>query len=124
MKVIVTSQGTDLESQVDPRFGRCANFIIVDTESLEFSAVPNAAGGAIGGAGIQAGQFIAEQGIEAVITGNVGPNASRVLSGAGIKIYVGASGTVRQAVEDFKAGKLNAASGPTVGGHWGMGGKF
>lgn len=122
MKIVVTSQGQDLEATVDPRFGRCAYFIIIDTESMQFTAVPNAASGAVGGAGIQAGQVIAEQGVKAVVTGNVGPNASRVLSGAGIKVYVGASGTVSQAVEAFKAGRLSSASGPTVSGHWGMGG--
>ena len=122
MKIVVTSQGSDLEATVDPRFGRCANFIVVDTESLQFTVLANAASGAVGGAGIQAGQMIAEQGVEAVVTGNVGPNASRVLSGAGIKVYVGASGTVREAIEAFKAGRLSAAAGPTVSGHWGMGG--
>ena len=122
MKIIVTATGPELESPVDPRFGRCPYFIVVDTDSMDFKAHANASQGAMGGAGIQAGQFVGSLGGEAVITGNVGPNASRVLASSNLKVYIGASGTVGEAVEAFKAGKLKEATSPSVGSHFGMGG--
>jgi len=121
MKICVTSTGADLDAQVDPRFGRCQYFIFADAESLDFKATQNPYATAGGGAGIQAGQLIAENDVEAVITGNCGPNAYRTLQAAGIQVVIGASGTVRQAIESFKKGSLGAASQPNVPGHFGMG---
>ena len=121
MKVVVTSQGKDLDAMVDPRFGRCQYLLFVDTDTMACEPVVNPARQAGGGAGIQAGQLVADRGAQAVITGNVGPNASRVLIGSGITVYTGAAGTVRGALERFKEGKLAKASGPTVREHFGMG---
>lgn len=84
MKVVVTSSGTDLEAQVQPNFGRCPIYIFVDTETLQFEAVENPAANAAGGAGIRAAQFVVERGAQAVVTGNVGPNASQVFESAGV----------------------------------------
>ena len=123
MKICVTSSGDNLDAQLDPRFGRCAYLLIVDSETLQFEAVPNAAAGVTGGAGIQAAQTIANKGAKALVTGNVGPNAFQALSAAGIDIITGASGTVREAVEKFKRGEFNKTGAPTVGGHFGMGGR-
>ena len=120
MKVVVTAQGQDLEAMVDPRFGRCQYFLFIDTESMQLEAVVNPARQAGGGAGIQAGQLVADKGAEAVITGNVGPNASRVLTGSGIKVYTGAAGSVSGVIEKFKEGKFTQSSGPTVREHFGM----
>ena len=75
MKICVTSSGDNLDAQLDPRFGRCAYLMIVDSETMQFEAVPNSAAGVTGGAGIQAAQTIANKGAKALITGNVGPNA-------------------------------------------------
>jgi len=119
MKIVVTSQGPQLDSQLSPVFGRCPYFIFVDTESLEFEAVPNEAMGAPGGAGIQAAQFVVNRGAQAVITGRVGPNALNVLQAAAIPIYMASGGTVREAVDSFKAGALRAFTGPAAG--FGMG---
>ncbi|MGQ9631281.1 MAG: NifB/NifX family molybdenum-iron cluster-binding protein [bacterium] len=121
MKVAVTAMGGDLDSAIDPRFGRCQYFIIVDTDTLEFKAIPNPNISATGGAGIQSGQLIANEGAEAVITGQVGPNAFQTLSAMGIGIVAGASGTVRSAIEQFKSGALRPTAGPTVPGHYGVG---
>ncbi len=108
---------------MDPRFGRCRYFIIADTDSDQFEAVQNPAISAGGGAGIKAAQFVADKGVEAVLTGNVGPNAYNTLTAAGIKIVVGLTGiTVRQAVEGFKSGKQGYTAGPSVGAHYGAGG--
>jgi predicted Fe-Mo cluster-binding NifX family protein len=121
MKVVVSATGGSLDSQVDPRFGRCQYFVIVDTDTMAFEAVQNTSMGATSGAGIQAAQMVAGKGVQAVITGNVGPNAYRVLSSVGIKIMVGAFGTVRDAVESFRTGRLQEASTPGPMGA-GMGG--
>jgi predicted Fe-Mo cluster-binding NifX family protein len=123
MKICVTATADNLDAQIDPRFGRCAYLIIVDSETMQFEAIPNAAAGATGGAGIQAAQTIANKGAKLLITGNVGPNAFGALSAAGIEIVTGASGTVKEAVEKFKRGEFNKTGAPTVGGHFGMGGR-
>jgi predicted Fe-Mo cluster-binding NifX family protein len=73
---------------------------------------------ALQGAGVQAGQAVARLGAEAVLTGHVGPKAFHALSAAGIAVCTGATGTVREAVEQFKAGQLQAAQKPDVAGHW------
>jgi predicted Fe-Mo cluster-binding NifX family protein len=120
MKICVSAVTNNLDSQVDPRFGRCPYFVIVDTETMQFEAIPNVASSAIGGAGIQAAQTIASKGAKVVITGNVGPNAFQALSAAGIKIVTGDYETVREAVEKYKRGELKETGAPTVGGHSGM----
>jgi predicted Fe-Mo cluster-binding NifX family protein len=121
MRICVSASANSLDASVDPRFGRCPYFIIVDSETMQFEVVPNPALGAIGGAGIQAAQIIASKGAKVVITGNVGPNAFQALSAAGIKIITGAYGTVREVVEKYGRGELKETNSPTVGGHFGMG---
>lgn len=121
MKICISATEGSLDSQIDPRFGRCPYFVIVDPENMQFEAVPNMAAGASGGAGIQAAQTIAGKGVKVIITGNVGPNAFQALSAAGIRIITGAFGTVREAVEKYKKGELKETGAPTVGGHFGMG---
>lgn len=121
MKICVSAVANSLDAQLDPRFGRCPYFVIVDLESMQFEAIPNDASGAMGGAGIQAAQTIAGKGVTVLITGNVGPNAFQALSAAGIKIVTGAFGTVKESVEKFKRGELRETGAPTVGGHFGMG---
>lgn len=121
MKVVVTATGGDLDAQVDPRFGRANFFIFVDSETLDFEVLPNPAQGASGGAGVQAAQAVADKGAEAVITGQVGPNALYALKAAGIRVYVGAQGTVREALELFRSGRLKEATSPTAPAHSGMG---
>ena len=120
MKIAITTSGPTLDASLDPRFGRCAYFLIVDTDTMDLEAVenPNAALG--GGAGIQSGQLIAAKGVKFVLTGNCGPNAHETLSAAGIGVIPGCSGTVRDAVERFTAGQLNTVSEPNVASHAGM----
>jgi len=121
MKVCVSAVAGGLDAQVDPRFGRCPYFLIVDSLTMEFEAVPNIASGSMSGAGIQAAQTVASKGVKVLITGNVGPNAFQALSAAGIKVVTGAFGTVREAIERYKRGELRETGAPTVGGHFGMG---
>ena len=123
MKICISAVASGLDAQVDPRFGRCQYFTIVDTDTMEFESIENANIAASGGAGIQSAQFIANKGVEVVLTGNVGPNAYTTLQAAGVNILTGVSGTVREVVEAYKGGRFGApTSGPTVDAHSGMGG--
>ncbi len=120
MKVAVCSTGDKLDSQLDPRFGRCAYFVLVDTDTLDSQAVENPGVMSAQGAGIQAAQLISSLGASAVIAGNLGPNAHQALAAAGIKTYGCTGKTVRDAVDALKSGALEEISGPTVGAHFGM----
>ncbi len=119
MRILVTSQGMNLSSPVDPRFGRAKHFIVVDTETGEFSASDNGQNlNAAQGAGIQAAKNAVELGAEAVVTGHIGPKAFATLHAGGVAIYTGATGTVAEGVEQFRAGALEQSSGADVKGHW------
>ena len=121
MKIAVTSTGKTLDSQVDPRFGRAACFIIIDTETMDFSVIENENVAAAGGAGISSAKAVIDAGAEAILTGNCGPNAQRTLSVAGVRLYTGVTGKVAEAVEFYKDGKLTEAEGPNVQSHFGTG---
>jgi predicted Fe-Mo cluster-binding NifX family protein len=121
MKVCVTAVSGSLEAQIDPRFGRCSYFVIVDSETMKFEAVSNVASGSMTGAGIQAAQTVASKGAKVLVTGNVGPNAFQALSAAGIRVVTGAFGNVRESIEKYKRGELKETSSPTVRGHAGLG---
>ena len=119
MKVAVSSVGTTLESAIDPRFGRAASFVLVDTETGEHEAIDNAQNfNAPQGAGIQAAQTISSTNAEYLITGHCGPKAFRALSAAGIKVALVADGTVGEAVEKLKVGEVEATDSADVEGHW------
>lgn len=121
MKIAVSASGPGLDAEVDPRFGRCQYFIVIDPDTMEFEALENSGALAGGGAGISTAQTIAGKGVEVVLTGNCGPNAFQVLSAAGIRVVTGVSGKVSDAVRDYKAGKYRTSSQPSVPGHFGMG---
>jgi len=120
MKIAVTSTGPTLDDNVEARFGRCAYFLIIDTDTMQLEAIenPNIAVG--GGAGIQSAQLMSEKGVTTVLTGNCGPNAFNVFGQAGIQVIVGVSGVVRNAIEQFKTGAFSSASGPNVASHFGV----
>lgn len=122
MRIAVSATDGNLDAQIDPRFGRCQYFVFVDSDTMQFTARPNASTGAMHGAGIEAAQTVANEGAKAVITGSVGPNAFQVLSQAGIEVITDASGTVREAIQRYKSGQLGRpTSGATVPGHAGLG---
>ncbi len=127
MKIAITSNGANLDAPTSPVFGRCPMVVLVETETLQFEAIENPAIAAPSGAGIQAAQLVVERGAQAVVTGNVGPNALDVFQSASVPIYLFNGGTVRDAVEAFKAGKLlpvavpNAQAGAGTGAGQGMG---
>jgi predicted Fe-Mo cluster-binding NifX family protein len=121
MKIAVTSTAKTLDSQVDQRFGRATCFLVVDTEMMDLSVIDNASAAAAGGAGISAAKAVIDAGAKAVLTGNCGPNAERALNAAGVELYTGVTGTIAEAVELFKSGKLTPATGPNVKSHFGTG---
>ncbi len=121
MKIAISATGPTLDANVDPRFGRCQCFIIVDPETMQFEAIENSSAMAGGGAGISAAQVIADKGVQAVLTGNCGPNAYQVLSAAGIQVITEVSGKVKDAIEQYKSAKFQASSQPNVPDHFGMG---
>jgi predicted Fe-Mo cluster-binding NifX family protein len=120
MKICITSQGDNLDSQLDPRFGRCQYFIIVDTESLESESINNPGINTMGGAGVQSGQLVAAKGVKAVLTGNVGPNAFQTLQAAGIDVITGISGTIKDVIEKYKKGEFKLTQSPSVNSKFGM----
>jgi predicted Fe-Mo cluster-binding NifX family protein len=127
MKIVISSTGETLDAQSSPVFGRCPVYVFVDTETggadqpLQYEAVPNPAVSAPGGAGIQAAQFVVGQGAQAVISGNLGPNAFQVLQAAGVAVYTTPGGTVGEVVAAFQAGQLAPVSQATTAAHAGMG---
>ena len=121
MRIAISATDPTLDAEVDPRFGRCQYFIIVDPETMEFEALENSSAMAAGGAGISTSQMIAGRGVEAVPTGNCGPNAYQVLSAAGLRVITGVSEKVQDAIQAYKSGQFQATSQPTVDAHFGMG---
>lgn len=123
MKICFTSQGNNLDSEIDPRFGRCKYFVIVETDTQAFEAIQNPNIEAMGGAGIQSGQLIANKQVKAVITGNVGPNAFQTLQSAGIDVITGVSGSIKESIEKYNKGELKTTQSPSVGSKFGLPGK-
>lgn len=120
MKVAISATGSTLDSTMDQRFGRAAFFLVVDSETSQFEVINNEAAGAAGGAGITSAQTVVDKGVEAVITGNVGPNAMSVLNTAEIAIYRGVSASIQDNIDKFKKGTLEKIDN-AVPSHFGMG---
>jgi len=119
MKIAISTSGVGPDAPVDPRFGRAKHFLVFDTETGETVTVDNSQNlNAPQGAGIQAAATVSRLGAEAIITGHCGPKAFQALAAAGIKIYTGATGSVSDALAQFKAGTLNPAQSADVEGHW------
>lgn len=119
MKIAVTSKGRDLNAEVDPRFGRAAYIVILDTETMAYDVIDNKANvNAFKGAGIQAATTISEHGAQVLLTGYCGPNAFRTLEAAGIRVGSDISGTVADAVQTFKKGAVRYSAAPNTDGHW------
>lgn len=120
MKIVVTAEGADLEARFSRVFGRCPTFLVVDSDTMACEAVANAAAGGAGGAGVQAAQLVADRGVAGVVTGQVGPNAYRVLEAAGIPVYTFDGGSAREAVEAYRLGHLRRLTGASAAPHSGM----
>jgi predicted Fe-Mo cluster-binding NifX family protein len=119
MKVAISVTAARLDAELDPRFGRAAAFVIVDTDTSEWQGHLNPGANAPGGAGTQAASFVARQGAEAAISGAFGPNAYDVLSAANVKMYRAVSGTAAEIVQKFKDGDLDLITSASRGGRGG-----
>ena len=120
MKVAVSVSGKDLDASIDQRFGRCAYFLIVETDDMSFEVFDNESAALGGGAGIQSAQFVASKGAKAVITGNCGPNAVKTLSAAGVEVFLGITGTIKEAVKKYKSGNIAPTEKANVSEHSGV----
>jgi predicted Fe-Mo cluster-binding NifX family protein len=121
MKIAVSSSGKDLGSRIDPRFGRCAYFLMVETDDMSFEVFDNQSIASGGGAGIQSAQFISSKGAKAVITGNCGPNAVQTLAVAGIEVFLENTGIVREVLQKYKDGDLTSTNMANVAEYSGLG---
>ena len=110
----ISAIGANLDARVDPRFGRCQYFVIVDSDTLEFDVIENPNIGLMSKAGIKSGQMMADRGVQVILTGNIGPNAFQTLSAAGIQVIAGVSGTVREAIRRFNSGQLQPIAKATA----------
>ena len=123
MKIAISSSGKNLDSLIDPRFGRCAYFLIVETDDMSFEVFNNQSISLGGGAGIQSAQFISSKSAKAVITGNCGPNAVKTLAAAGIKVFLENTGLVREALQKFKNGELTSTNIANASEYSGLAGR-
>ncbi len=121
MKIAISASGDSLDATVDPRFGRCSYFIVIDPATMKYEALNNSANTGGGGAGIATGQMLAGTGVNTVLTGNYGPKAQRVLSASGIQVITGVSGKIKDAVEEYKLGTFSVSRRATVTEHFGVG---
>ncbi len=120
MNLLITVTKPNIDAALDPRFGRAAYFLIVDSETKQWTAHPNPALNASGGAGVKSAQFVVNQGCQAVISGDCGPNAFDVLNAAGVSVYLfGSANSVQQVLDSLNAGKLEQLGAPTSSGHHG-----
>ena len=119
MKIAVTAMGTELDSQVDPRFGRAQYILIVDPDGTIDEVIDNSVNrDAMRGAGIQAGKRLADKKVDVLLTGHCGPNAFTALKAAGIKVGTNQAGTVREALGRLSRDEVSFSDGPNVDAHW------
>ena len=122
MRIAISSVGKELDSNLDPRFGRCSYFLIIETDDLSFEVFENENAALGGGAGIQSAQFVASKGAQAVITGNCGPNALQTFTAAGVQVIDGQAGTIKDIVNKYKNGELTPTTEANAPRHAGTGG--
>jgi len=120
MKIGISSTGKDINSQIDPRFGRCAYFMIIQTDDMSIDVFENEYKSLGGGAGIQSATFLHSKGVKTVLTGNCGPNAMNVFSECDIQVITGQTGLIKDTIEKFKNGELKPSVNPTVNEKAGM----
>jgi predicted Fe-Mo cluster-binding NifX family protein len=120
MKICISACGRDLDSEVDPQFGRCNYFVIIDLEKGSVESIKNPGFEASSGAGIRAAEAVARERIDVLLTGSLGPNSFSILSEAGIETYYGVRGKVAFALHEYQAGKLALLKRPNAATHSGM----
>ena len=115
MKVGVPAKGESIDSAVDERFGRSPYFVLVDATSLALEVFKNPGPAEKDAAGILACQMLIEKGADAVAVKNIGHNALVSLTGGGVRVYVGAGGSILDTLKMLKKGQLSPAETATVG---------
>jgi predicted Fe-Mo cluster-binding NifX family protein len=120
MKICISACGKDPDSEVDPQFGRCNYFVIIDPDIGSVTSIKNPGSEASGGAGIRAAEAVVGAEVDTLLTGSVGPNAFSILSEAGIKTHSGIEGTVAFALREYQSGKLSLLENPNSSIHSGM----
>ncbi|NLO30899.1 MAG: dinitrogenase iron-molybdenum cofactor biosynthesis protein [Methanosarcina mazei] len=120
MKICISACGKDPDSEVDPQFGRCNYFLVIDPDAGSISSIKNPGSEASGGAGIKAAEAVVGAGADVLLTGSLGPNSFSVLSEAGIEIYSGVRGTVSSSLREYQSGKLSPLKSPNASSHSGM----
>lgn len=119
MKIAVTAKGADIDAEVDPRFGRAAYILIIDSETMEYQAVDNNENvRSFQGAGINAASMVSQKGVEVLLTGYCGPKAFKVVDTAGIKVVNDVAGNVKDALAQFMAGNYEFADAANAESHW------
>ncbi|MFH1687922.1 MAG: NifB/NifX family molybdenum-iron cluster-binding protein [bacterium] len=119
MIIAVASQGMDLSSKVDSRFGRAPYFLVYDTENENSQVVMNGQNvNAAQGAGIQAAETVTYLNADIVVAGNFGPKAFQALAAAGAKVALWADGSVEEAIDLARNNKLEISEKANVEGHW------
>jgi predicted Fe-Mo cluster-binding NifX family protein len=122
VKVVVTANGTDLDAPVGQVFGRCPAYVFVDPDTMRFGAMGNPEIDALRGVGFETAEWVIERGAQAVVTGNVGPNAFRVLQASSVPVYLYGGRTVREAIEAYRTGRLQPVEEANVPTHSGTSG--
>ncbi|NCC51926.1 MAG: DUF134 domain-containing protein [Spartobacteria bacterium] len=118
-RIAITAQSEDLATQIDPRFGRAAGFLVYDMETGESSFLSNEQNlNAVQGAGVQAARHIVNEQVDALITGNIGPKAFRFLDAADVKVYLAENVSIQEALALYKKGELSLQGDANVAGHW------
>ena len=120
MKIAVSSCGIFLDSPIDPRFGRCDYFVIVNPDDMSFEVFDNENLNLGQGTGVQSARFVTSKGAKVVISGNIGPNAMSSLSKGDVEVLIRHTGTIAEAVEDYRKGKLKSITRAGVHEHYGM----
>ncbi len=129
MKIAISASGKDINSQLNPRFGRSAGFVCWDSETGKADYLDNSENLALSqGAGIKTARMIADAGASVLITGQMGPKAAQALNHSKVRVYYCASGTVKEAIAAYQENQLEeltgdkVASGPGKMGGRGQGG--
>jgi predicted Fe-Mo cluster-binding NifX family protein len=119
--VAISSNGKDIDSGVEPRFGRARFFILVDPITKAWRPFENLCGlASLQGVGVRTAKTLSRIPVQTVVTGNCGPKAFKELQAAGVKVFLNAQGTVRQALTRWQFGELEEATGPNVNVFWGQ----
>ncbi len=101
MRICFTAQGTSIEDEIDPRFGRALYFLIYDPQTKSIKYMDNPNKNLQQGVGPKSVQFLSENQVDVLFTGQIGPNAQRVLQAANIKTIHGASGKIKDVLKKY-----------------------